>query len=253
MRYSGDTYRRGSKVSSGGLAPFVALMPAGRARSMEAQITVHGMPAEAEIFFGGEPTTQRGRQRVFFTPVLEVGKNYEYEVVARWQEKGQEVQRVRKVSMTGGDAVDVDFYNHKHRINCKWTRYTGKSKGAESCSFAYSPDRKTVLRVVEKGDANSDSSIRLFDAATDKPLGPKLRVGLGPRVTALAVSPDGKTVAAANGPRYQKDNIFVTVWDATTGEEVGSYMGTRLREIFDLAFFQNGNFVLIIALPEEWN
>jgi hypothetical protein len=82
-------------------------------------------------------------------------------------------------------------------------------------------------------------------------LGPKLAVGLGPRVTALAVAPDGKTVAAANGLRYQKDNIFVTVWDATTGDRVGQYMGPPLRDVFELTFFQNGKYVSIVALPED--
>jgi uncharacterized protein (TIGR03000 family) len=252
LRYYGDTYRRGEKVSSGGLAPFVALMSAGQARSLKAKITVHGMPAEAEIFFDGEPTTQKGGQRDYFTPPLKVGTSYQYEVVARWQEKGKEVKRSRQVSLTGGDAARVDFYNHGRRVNCKWKRYTGGLKGAEECSVAYSPDRKTVLRVVEKGDLNSDSSVRLFDAETGKPLGPKLRVGLGPRVTALAVAPDGKTVAAANGLRYQKDNIFVTVWDATTGQEVGSYRGPpALDQVFELSFFQDGKFVLIVASPRE--
>jgi hypothetical protein len=67
----------------------------------------------------------------------------------------------------------------------------------------------------------------------------------------LAVAPDGKTVAA-NGLRYQKDNIFVTVWDATTGKEVGSYRGPpALDEVFELSFFQDGKFVLITALPRE--
>jgi uncharacterized protein (TIGR03000 family) len=252
VRYYGDTYRRGEKISSGGLAPFIALMPAGQARSLEAKITVYGMPAEAEIFFDSQPTTQTGGQRDYFTPPLKVGQIYEYKVVARWQENGREVKRSRRVSMTGGDAVRVDFYDHGRRVHCMWKRYTGSLKGVEACSVAYSPDRKTVLRVVEKGDLNSDSSIRLFDAETGKPLGPKLRVGLGPRVTALAVAPDDKTVAAANGLRYQKDNIFVTVWDATTGKEVGSYRGPpALDEVFELSFFQDSKYVLITALPRE--
>jgi uncharacterized protein (TIGR03000 family) len=252
LRYYGDTYRRGTKVSSGGLAPFVALMPAGQARSLEAKITVYGMPAEAEIFFDGKSTTQTGGQRDYFTPPLEIGQTYEYELVARWQENGKEVKRSRRVSMTGGDAVRVDFYDHGRQVHCMWKRYTGSLKGAEAYSVAYSPDRKTVLRVVEKGDLNSDSFIRLFDAKTGKPLGPMLRVGLGPRVTALAVAPDGKTVAAANGLRYQKDNIFVTVWDATTGKEVGSYRGPpALDEVFELRFFQDGKYVLITALPRQ--
>lgn len=254
VRYAGNIYPSGyHKVSFvGGLAPFVALIPAGRARSMEARITIQGMPAEAEIFFDGEPTTQRGDQRNYFTPSLEVGKIYEYEIVARWQERGKEVKRSRQVTLTGGDAVLVDFSNRKRWINCKWTRYTGSRKAAEACSVAYSPDRKTVLRLVEKGDGNSGSLIRLFDAETGKPWGPKLAVGLGPRVTALAVAPDGKTVAAAgNGQRYQKDRILVTVWDATTGERVGLYDATNRGEVFDLSFFQNGKYVLITGLPEE--
>jgi uncharacterized protein (TIGR03000 family) len=268
LRYYGDTYRRGEKVSSGGLAPFIALMSSGQARALKAKITVYGMPAEAEIFFDGEPTTQKGGQRDYFTPPLKVGTIYQYEVVARWQENGKEVKRSRQVSLTGGDAVSVDFYNHKRWINCKWTRYTGKRKAAETCSCAYSPDRKTVLKVLETG-ADTPKAVRLYDAATDKPLGPKIVLlqtipvkdpstgkplvpkltSHGERVVALAVAPDGKTIATAIS--LPKDDTIVEVWDATTGDRVGSYMGTRLREIFDLTFFQNGKFVLIVALPKE--
>src|SRR6185437_6223116 len=136
----------------GGLSPFVALMPAGQARSMEAQITVHmpiGAPADAKLFLNGEPTTQTGDKRVFVTPSLEIGKNYQYEVVVRWQENGKPIERSRKVSVTGGDAgaalqprprlreqsrkvsvtggdsVRVDFNTQRgDRIACKWTPHT---------------------------------------------------------------------------------------------------------------------------------
>lgn len=285
--YSGDTYIRGTKVSSGwNLAPVIALMPAGRARSMEAEITVHGMPAEAEIFFDGEVTTQTGNRRKYFTSPLEVGKSYQYEVVARWQEKGKEVKLSRQVSLTGGDAVNVDFYFiHRGWIYCKWARYTGERKASKDCSFAYGPDRKTIVKVLDT-EPNAPKKVRLYDATTNKPLGPEIVlckrypvldpstgkpvvdkiISPGERVVALAVAPDGKTVAATlsipdsylNAAPHlainQPDSLRSTnvdVWDATTGTSVGAYMGPALSPVFDLSFIQNGKYVSIAALPKE--
>jgi uncharacterized protein (TIGR03000 family) len=73
-----------------------------------AEITVI-VPASAEVLFDGSPTTSRGTERTYLTPLLEPGKNYYYEVVARWTVDGKPVEQKRKVSVKAGARVRVDF------------------------------------------------------------------------------------------------------------------------------------------------
>ncbi len=83
--------------------------PAGPAAApAPVQITVI-VPADAEVFFDGTPTKQKGSERQFISPMLDVGKKYYYEVLARWQKDGKPVEDKRKVSVTAGAAVRVDF------------------------------------------------------------------------------------------------------------------------------------------------
>src|SRR6266851_8144914 len=74
----------------------------------KAEITVV-VPADAEVFFDGDATTQKGTERLFFTPPLEVGKKYHYEILARWKQGGKTVEQTRKVPLTGGSRIRVDF------------------------------------------------------------------------------------------------------------------------------------------------
>ena len=74
----------------------------------KAEITVL-VPADAEVFFDGEPTVQKGAERHFVSPPLPVGKKYHYDVVARWKEGDKTVEQTRQVEVTGGAAVRVDF------------------------------------------------------------------------------------------------------------------------------------------------
>jgi uncharacterized protein (TIGR03000 family) len=74
----------------------------------EAEITIL-VPADAEIFFNGNPTTEKGPERVFVTPPLVVGKKSSYEVLARWKDAGKVVQQSRKVEVSGGARVRVNF------------------------------------------------------------------------------------------------------------------------------------------------
>jgi uncharacterized protein (TIGR03000 family) len=67
------------------------------------------VPADAEVFFDGEPTTQKGSERLFITPPLRAGKKYNYDVLARWKDKGKTVEQTRKVEVTGGTNVRIDF------------------------------------------------------------------------------------------------------------------------------------------------
>jgi len=67
------------------------------------------VPADAELWIGDSPTTQRGAERQFVTPPLEGGRNLVYEIRARWTEYGRDVERTRTVRVFPGDRVTVDF------------------------------------------------------------------------------------------------------------------------------------------------
>lgn len=67
------------------------------------------VPPQAEILFGGEKTSQRGSFRQFVTPSLTPGREYAYEIQARWKEGDREVDRTRKITVHAGDRLTVDF------------------------------------------------------------------------------------------------------------------------------------------------
>jgi uncharacterized protein (TIGR03000 family) len=91
-----------------GYAPVIALMPRRMVQLVEARISIAVAP-EAEIFFDGEATTQKGDLRHYDTPALEVGKTYSYEIRARLRKDGKMLERSRNVAMTGGDAIQIHF------------------------------------------------------------------------------------------------------------------------------------------------
>jgi uncharacterized protein (TIGR03000 family) len=67
------------------------------------------VPANAEVFFDGAPTTQKGTERLFVSPALEPGKKFSYDVLARWKENGKAVERSRTVGVASGASVRVSF------------------------------------------------------------------------------------------------------------------------------------------------
>jgi len=73
-----------------------------------ANITVL-VPANAAITFDNHPTTETGTQRLYETPPLAAGKTFHYTIAARWTVKGQPVEKVRRIDVTSGATVRVDF------------------------------------------------------------------------------------------------------------------------------------------------
>lgn len=63
----------------------------------------------AEIIVDGVKTSQTGTDRLFESPQLEMGKQFRYEITARWMEGG--VVREKKMAAVGtaGEVVRVDF------------------------------------------------------------------------------------------------------------------------------------------------
>lgn len=91
-----------------GLAPTLA-GPVPAAQTARAEITIL-VPPDADVFFDGDATTQKGGERLFVTPPLEVGKKYHYDVRARWKQDGKPVEQTRQVEVSGGARVRVDFF-----------------------------------------------------------------------------------------------------------------------------------------------
>ena len=67
------------------------------------------VPADAEIWLEGTKTKQIGPARKFVSPALTPGKDYEYEIHARWQENGRERAETQKVIIRAGARVRVQF------------------------------------------------------------------------------------------------------------------------------------------------
>jgi uncharacterized protein (TIGR03000 family) len=78
------------------------------AQPTKAQITVV-VPADAELFFDGDATTQTGTERIFVTPPLKAGTTFHYNLVAKWKADGKLVEQKRTVDVTSGGRVRVNF------------------------------------------------------------------------------------------------------------------------------------------------
>jgi uncharacterized protein (TIGR03000 family) len=67
------------------------------------------VPADADVWFDGNPTKQRGEERVFASPPLTPGREYKYDIRARWTEDGRPVERTRRVAVRANEQTAVDF------------------------------------------------------------------------------------------------------------------------------------------------
>ena len=68
------------------------------------------LPAEARLWFQGEPTSETGAVRQFESPPLEPGQAYTYDVRATWKDDdGREVVQSRRLTVRAGDHLEVDL------------------------------------------------------------------------------------------------------------------------------------------------
>jgi uncharacterized protein (TIGR03000 family) len=64
---------------------------------------------DAEVWLNGQRTAQTGTDRRFQSPPITPGKDYSYEVKARWLENGQAVERTETIVVQAGKAVSVNL------------------------------------------------------------------------------------------------------------------------------------------------
>lgn len=81
---------------------------------VQAQGTDYGtivlkVPADANVVISGAKTMQKGSVRTFYTPTLEPGWKYQYEVKVTWMEGGKEKTRTEWVDVTPGKATNLDW------------------------------------------------------------------------------------------------------------------------------------------------
>jgi uncharacterized protein (TIGR03000 family) len=75
-----------------------------------ATIEVHVAP-DAEIWFDGNKTQQRGSERLFKTPPLTPGRTFTYQVRATWTVDGTPITRTQTVQAEAGKRSVVNFDN----------------------------------------------------------------------------------------------------------------------------------------------
>jgi uncharacterized protein (TIGR03000 family) len=64
---------------------------------------------DAKVWFFGDETKSQGSMRQYVTPSLDTGKVFFYEIRARWNENGRDVDRTHRVLVHAGDQINVDF------------------------------------------------------------------------------------------------------------------------------------------------
>jgi uncharacterized protein (TIGR03000 family) len=79
-----------------------------QAPSNEATLIVN-LPADAALTIDGEATTSTSAQRVFVTPALEEGKEYEYTLKAKVERDGKVQVATAKVTIRPGQTSQVEL------------------------------------------------------------------------------------------------------------------------------------------------
>jgi uncharacterized protein (TIGR03000 family) len=82
-------------------------------RSKMATVDVFVADAKAEVWFNGTKMPQMGQQRNFTTPEMEAGKQYSYEVRAKWMQNGMQYDKTRTVTVRAGEQVGITFVAEK--------------------------------------------------------------------------------------------------------------------------------------------
>jgi uncharacterized protein (TIGR03000 family) len=74
-----------------------------------AHIVVYTPDPDADVWFEGQPTSERGTVCEFELPALAPIRDYIYEIRARWTEGGKIVERTQRIHVQAGHEVTVNF------------------------------------------------------------------------------------------------------------------------------------------------
>ena len=94
-------------------------------------------------------------------------------------------------------------------------------------SVAFSPDGRRIV------SGSGDNTLRLWDAATGKPIGSPLQ-GHDAYVNSVAFSPDGRRIVSGSNDKTLR------LWDAATGKPIGSPLQGHTSLVRSVAFSPDG-------------
>jgi uncharacterized protein (TIGR03000 family) len=107
------------------------------------------VPSNAQVWFDGENTQQRGDLRRFVSPPLDPGKTFTYEIKASWTENGRQVERTRKVHVRAGQRLNVDFM-----ANDGGSDNTGPSTGSSDDTYNRNPNMERDRTNIDRDRTN---------------------------------------------------------------------------------------------------
>jgi uncharacterized protein (TIGR03000 family) len=99
------TYNASAASSSAAAPQQAAATPA----SESAARVVVRVPDDARLLLDGAPVEGTGRVRKFYTPELERGRVYTFDVRAIWNEGDRVVDIQRQIRVAAGEKADIDF------------------------------------------------------------------------------------------------------------------------------------------------
>ena len=67
------------------------------------------VPADAKVYFDGQPTKQTGTRRTFVTPPLEPGREFPYDLKAEVARQGKAWSRTERITVRAGRTTRVDW------------------------------------------------------------------------------------------------------------------------------------------------
>ena len=79
------------------------------------------VPTNAEVWFDDDKTTQTGPVRIYETPALRPGRDFEYKIKIRWKQGADTIERDHPVTIRAGDEITLHFT--KPQTSKKWLHY----------------------------------------------------------------------------------------------------------------------------------
>jgi uncharacterized protein (TIGR03000 family) len=197
----------------GGLAVLAVLPvggqePAGQTGPAAAQVTLV-VPADARVFFGNTATSQTGTERTYFTPPMQPGKMFYYDVLVRWTENGKPFQETHTVSVNAGGKVRLVVP----------TPTVATAPGEEK------PKEKEQQVVTTKASRRTRATTIDFKKAYNLPF-PSLGT-LGARIEAARRTPDPVALAHTAGE--------LAVAEKVSGKQAGLTSKALVAEAAELA------------------